>query len=123
MILRNILLDISYNGKNYYGWQKQKNKPTVQQTIEDSLKLSLKILKKHGRVAIMSYHSLEDRIVKRFINEMATGCTCPKDFPKCVCGKVPTVKKITKKPIIASDEEIKNNPRARSAKLRVFELI
>jgi 16S rRNA (cytosine1402-N4)-methyltransferase len=91
--------------------------------IEDFLKASLKILKKNGRVAIMSYHSLEDRIVKRFINEMATGCTCPKDFPQCICGKVPIVKKITKKPIIATEEEIKENPRARSAKLRVFELI
>ena len=91
--------------------------------IEDFLKVSLKILKKHGRVTIMSYHSLEDRIVKRFINDMATGCTCPKDFPKCICGKEPIVKKITKKPIIATDEEIKENPRARSAKLRVFELI
>ena len=91
--------------------------------IEDFLKVSLKILKKHGRVTIMSYHSLEDRIVKRFINDMATGCTCPKDFPKCICGKVPLVKKITKKPIIATEEEIQKNPRARSAKLRVFELI
>lgn len=91
--------------------------------IEDFLKVSLKILKKHGRVAIMSYHSLEDRIVKRFINEMSTGCTCPTDFPKCICGKEPIVKKITKKPIIATEEEIKENPRARSAKLRVFELI
>lgn len=91
--------------------------------IEEFLKVSLKILKKHGRVAIMSYHSLEDRIVKRFINDMAAGCICPKDFPQCVCGKLPVVKKITKKPVIASEEEIKNNPRARSAKLRVFELI
>ena len=91
--------------------------------IEDFLKASLKILKKHGRVAIMSYHSLEDRIVKRFINEMSTGCTCPTDFPKCICGKEPIIKKITKKPIIATEEEIKENPRARSAKLRVFELI
>ncbi|MCK5759737.1 MAG: 16S rRNA (cytosine(1402)-N(4))-methyltransferase RsmH [Candidatus Delongbacteria bacterium] len=91
--------------------------------IEDFLKVSLKILKEHGRVAIMSYHSLEDRIAKKFINEMSTGCICPKDFPKCVCGKEPIIKKITKKPIIASDDEIKENSRARSAKLRVFELI
>lgn len=91
--------------------------------IEEFLKISLKILKKKGRVAVMSYHSLEDRIVKKFINDMAEGCICPKDFPQCICNKVPIVKKITKKPIIASDEEIKINPRARSAKLRVFELI
>ncbi|MCK4980165.1 MAG: 16S rRNA (cytosine(1402)-N(4))-methyltransferase RsmH [Candidatus Delongbacteria bacterium] len=91
--------------------------------IEEFLNISLKILKEHGRVAIMSYHSLEDRIVKRFINEMSTGCICPKDFPKCVCGKEPRVKKITKKPIVATEDEVKENSRARSAKLRVFELI
>ncbi len=91
--------------------------------IEEFLNVSLKILKKQGRVAIMSYHSLEDRIVKKFINKMSTGCVCPKDFPKCVCGKEPMVKKITKKPIIATEDEIKKNPRARSAKLRIFELI
>lgn len=78
-------------------------------------------LKEKGRLAVMSFHSLEDRIVKQILRQNAGGCICPKDFPKCVCGKVPIVKVITKKPVFPSEEEIKRNPRARSAKLRVCE--
>jgi len=74
-----------------------------------------------GRIAIISFHSLEDRIVKQCYKTLASGCTCPKDFPVCVCGKKPIIKEITKKPILPSEEELAANPRARSAKLRVCE--
>ena len=74
-----------------------------------------------GRLAIISFHSLEDRIVKQIYKKHLGGCTCPKDFPVCVCGKKPLIKEITKKPILPSEEELENNPRSRSAKLRVAE--
>lgn len=78
-------------------------------------------LDKKGRLAIITFHSLEDRIVKQSFGELATGCTCPKDFPVCVCGKQPVVKIITKKPILPAEEEQRINSRSRSAKLRVAE--
>ena len=76
-----------------------------------------------GRIAIISFHSLEDRIVKQSYKALASGCTCPKDFPVCICGKKPIIKEITKKPVLPSDEELDYNPRARSAKLRIAEKI
>lgn len=76
-----------------------------------------------GRIAIISFHSLEDRIVKLGYKNLLGGCTCPKDFPVCVCGRKPIIKEVTKKPILPTDEEIEINPRARSAKLRVAEKI
>lgn len=76
-----------------------------------------------GRIAIISFHSLEDRPVKQAIKELSSGCTCPRDFPVCVCGKKPILKEITKKPILPSNEELSENPRSRSAKLRVAEKI
>lgn len=77
------------------------------------------LLNKDGRLAIITFHSLEDRIVKQCFNELAAGCTCPRDFPVCVCGKQPAVKVITKKPILPSEAELRCNSRAKSAKLRV----
>ena len=74
-----------------------------------------------GRIAIISFHSLEDRIVKQSYKSLSSGCTCPRDFPVCVCGKKPVITEITKKPILPSEEELNRNPRARSAKLRVAE--
>ena len=76
---------------------------------------------KGGRLAIISFHSLEDRPVKESFKQLSKGCTCPPDFPICVCGIKPTLKEITKKPILPSKEELENNPRSRSAKLRVAE--
>ncbi len=78
-------------------------------------------LKPKGRLAIITFHSLEDRIVKNAYRSLAEGCICPKDFPVCVCGHKPQVKIITRKPILPSEEEIKTNPRAKSAKLRAAE--
>ena len=74
-----------------------------------------------GRLAIITFHSLEDRIVKNGMADAGKGCTCPPNFPVCVCGKKPQVKLINRKPITASDEELEMNPRSRSAKLRVCE--
>ena len=74
-----------------------------------------------GRLAVITFHSLEDRIVKSEMQQAARGCTCPPEFPVCVCGKKPKVKLITRKPLTASEEELEENPRARSAKLRVAE--
>ena len=76
-----------------------------------------------GRLAVISFHSLEDRIVKLGIRAREDGCTCPRDFPVCTCGFVQTLKSVTRKPIIPSQEELEANPRARSAKLRVAERV
>ena len=76
-----------------------------------------------GRIAVISFHSLEDRIVKQTYKSLSQGCTCPKDFPICICGNKPKIKDITKKPILPSNEELEQNPRSRSAKLRVAEKI
>lgn len=79
------------------------------------------ILNPGGRLAIISFHSLEDRIVKQSFSELAKGCTCPPDFPICVCGKLPKGRLITRKPITAGESELSENIRSRSAKLRVIE--
>ncbi len=76
-----------------------------------------------GRIAIITFHSLEDRIVKKAFASFCTGCTCPPDFPVCVCGKTPAARLVNKKPIVPSLEETENNPRSRSAKLRILEKI
>ena len=76
-----------------------------------------------GRIVIITFHSLEDRIVKQTFNQLAAGCTCPKGFPVCVCGNKPKIKVLTKKPILPSEEELAVNSRSKSAKLRVAERI
>ena len=80
-------------------------------------------LNRGGRLAVITFHSLEDRIVKNGFAQFAKGCTCPPDFPVCVCGKTPDIKLVNKKPILPTQQEIDENPRARSAKLRVAEKI
>ncbi len=81
------------------------------------------VLGDSGRLAIITFHSLEDRIVKETFNKRLNPCTCPKEFPICVCGKTADISKITKKPVSPSEREVQENPRARSAKLRVIEKI
>ncbi len=89
--------------------------------VEKGVREAIGCLRPGGRLAVITFHSLEDRIVKNAMAEAAKGCTCPPDFPVCVCGKKPKVKLITRKPIVPTAEEIARNPRARSAKLRVCE--
>ena len=90
-------------------------------SVERMLRAAVPRLNRGGRLAVITFHSLEDRIVKTGLADFARGCTCPPDFPVCVCGKTPAIKLINKKPILPSGQEIEENPRARSAKLRVAE--
>lgn len=90
-------------------------------SLEKGLVAGIAALKPGGRIAVISFHSLEDRIVKRVFAEGATGCTCPKNLPRCVCGRKPVLRKVTGKPIVAGPEERSVNPRSRSAKLRAAE--
>ena len=90
-------------------------------SVERVMKKSIPLLNPGGRLAVITFHSLEDRIVKNAMAEAAKGCTCPREFPVCVCGKKPQVKLITRKPIVSGPEELERNPRARSAKLRICE--
>ena len=89
--------------------------------LADSIRMLADMLKPQGRLCVITFHSLEDRIVKNTFRELANPCTCPPEMPVCVCGKKPTVKLITRKPITASAEELAENPRSRSASLRGLE--
>jgi len=89
--------------------------------IEKTIRDGVETLKPGGRIAIITFHSLEDRIVKQTFKDLSTACICPPEFPVCVCNRKAIVKTITRKPILPSDEELEYNPRARSAKLRVAE--
>lgn len=93
------------------------------EVLKIGLNDSFKLLKKGGRMVIITFHSLEDRIVKNTFNDWSKGCTCPSGFPICVCGNKPKAVKITRKPIVASESELAQNNRSRSAKLRVIEKI
>lgn len=92
-------------------------------SISDMLTGAVDKLKPGGRLAVISFHSLEDRIVKNAFLSREKGCTCPRDFPVCVCGFKQTLRTVTRKPITAGQEELEKNPRARSAKLRIAERI
>ena len=89
--------------------------------IEPAIRAAEKLMRVGGRIAVITFHSLEDRIVKQTFADLASGCTCPRSFPVCVCGKKPSVKLVNKKPILPSAKELEENPRSRSAKLRVAE--
>ena len=89
--------------------------------IEPTIRSLVDLLGPGGRLSVITFHSLEDRIVKQTFSELASGCCCPPGFPICVCGKKPLVKIITKKPILPSGKELEENPRSRSAKLRIAE--
>lgn len=91
--------------------------------LETALTDGFDVLKVGGRMSVITFHSLEDRIVKNRFKEFCTGCTCPPEFPVCVCGRKPMGRLVAKKPITASPEELERNPRSRSAKLRIIEKI
>lgn len=90
-------------------------------SVEEMMRAAIPHLKPGGRLAVITFHSLEDRAVKSAMTEQAKGCICPPEFPVCVCGRTPQIKIITRKPIVSGDRELAENPRARSAKLRVAE--
>ena len=90
-------------------------------SVERVMGKAIPCLNPGGRLAVITFHSLEDRIVKNAMAQAAKGCTCPREFPVCVCGKKPQVKLITRKPIVSGESELERNPRARSAKLRICE--
>ena len=90
-------------------------------SVERMIRGAVPKLNRGGRLAVITFHSLEDRIVKTGMADFAKGCTCPPDFPVCVCGKTPDIKLVSRKPILPTDQEVEENPRARSAKLRVAE--
>ena len=92
-------------------------------SVEKVMRDAIPCLNPGGRLAVITFHSLEDRIVKNAMAEAAKGCTCPPSFPVCVCGKKPLVKLISRKPIVSGEMELERNPRARSAKLRICEKI
>lgn len=89
--------------------------------IEQTIHNMVEALNPGGRLAIITFHSLEDRIVKQTYNELMNPCKCPRDFPHCICGKEPTVKVLTRKPILPTAEEMEQNSRSKSAKLRILE--
>lgn len=91
--------------------------------LETALTDGFDVLKVGGRMSVITFHSLEDRIVKNRFKEFCTGCTCPPEFPVCVCGRKPKLKLVSRKPIVSGEEELAHNPRARSAKLRVAEKV
>ncbi|MCD8335913.1 MAG: 16S rRNA (cytosine(1402)-N(4))-methyltransferase RsmH [Lachnospiraceae bacterium] len=91
------------------------------EVLEESLESMVDLLNEEGRICVITFHSLEDRIVKNKFRNLENPCTCPKEFPVCVCGKKPKGRVITRRPIVPSEEELETNSRAKSAKLRVFE--
>jgi 16S rRNA (cytosine1402-N4)-methyltransferase len=90
-------------------------------SLEKALDLGVKMLNQQGRMVVISFHSLEDRIVKNSFRRFVHGCTCPKGLPYCVCGSTPLLRVLTGKPVKASAAEVEANPRARSARLRAVE--
>jgi 16S rRNA (cytosine1402-N4)-methyltransferase len=93
------------------------------EVLEQGLKAAVRVLKPGGRLAVISFHSLEDRIVKLFMRQEQKGCICPPEYPVCMCGRKPTLKVINSKPIEAGQEEARRNPRSRSARLRLAERV
>ena len=90
-------------------------------SVAKAMESAIPLLNPGGRLAVITFHSLEDRIVKNAMANASKGCTCPPSFPVCVCGKKPLVKLVSRKPIVSTEEELERNPRARSAKLRICE--
>jgi 16S rRNA (cytosine1402-N4)-methyltransferase len=112
---------IHFATKTFQAFRIEVNKEL--ENLEKFLSQAVEVLKKRGRLGIISFHSGEDRLVKKIFRENARGCICPPEFPVCRCGEKPKVKLITKRPITPSLNEIEDNPRSRSAKLRIIEKI
>lgn len=93
------------------------------EVLENTLSDMIDLLKPNGRLCVITFHSLEDRIVKHIFKDNEDPCTCPKDFPVCVCGLKPKGKMKPRKPILPSEEEMEHNSRSKSAKLRIFERV
>ena len=91
--------------------------------MEEGLAAAVEVLRPGGRLVVLSYHSLEDRIVKRFFQAERRGCVCPPELPVCVCGRNPRLRLVTRRSLTPSRDEIASNPRARSARLRAAERI
>ncbi|NLJ76801.1 MAG: 16S rRNA (cytosine(1402)-N(4))-methyltransferase, partial [Peptococcaceae bacterium] len=91
--------------------------------LEPAVQAAVEFLRPGGRICIITFHSLEDRIIKNLYRRLATSCTCPRELPVCVCGGRRTLKIISSKPVIPTNEELARNPRARSAKLRIAEKV
>ena len=89
--------------------------------LENALRDAVKLLEPEGRVCVISFHSLEDRIVKSVFGDLAKGCICPPDFPVCICGRKKEIKVLTRKPVLSDEKEVRENPSSRSAKLRCAE--
>ena len=93
------------------------------ENLKHGLEVATRFLKPGARLAVISFHSLEDRIVKRFFVEQSGACICPPGLPACTCGRKKVLQIVTRKPVTSDEEEVRSNPRARSAKLRVAEKI
>ncbi len=93
------------------------------EALEKALAGAVRVLRPGGRLAVISFHSLEDRVVKSFIRQEQRGCICPPEYPTCICGRQPTLRAVNTKPITASEQEVRRNPRSRSARLRVAEKV
>ena len=91
------------------------------EALEKGLAAALRVLRPGGRLAVISFHSLEDRVVKEFIRREQRGCICPPEYPVCVCGRRPTLRAVNARPIMAGEQEVHRNPRSRSARLRIAE--
>ncbi len=89
--------------------------------LEEAINTAVDLLKPGGRICIITFHSLEDRIVKKTFQKLSDPCTCPPEFPACICGKKPLASVLTRKPVVPGKKELEENPRARSAKLRILE--
>ncbi|MGE3278637.1 MAG: 16S rRNA (cytosine(1402)-N(4))-methyltransferase RsmH [Candidatus Altimarinota bacterium] len=130
--LKDLIVDV-YRSAGFYSSKKNPATKVFQalriavndelRVLEEALKTSLEFIQPGGRIIVISYHSLEDRMVKDFFKSAENPCICPPKLPICACGRKPLLRILTKKPVVPTEEEVRTNPRARSAKMRVAEKI